>query len=138
MHSTKPSSMARTVVTAALVVLPFAAMAEPAAKTSSYAPVAISEDFGTIMARMKAAKTAVEKRQADLLSDRYDLSTDPRRVSPCRAARPCGRVSASGSRKARPDELLAIIEDVPAGVCERRGVSMKVRQVRREFSVPRS
>ena len=46
-------------------------------KTSSYAPVAISEDFGTIMARMKTNKAAIEKRQADLLKERYDLSNRP-------------------------------------------------------------
>jgi hypothetical protein len=37
----------------------------------------ITEPFTSIMARMKAAKPAIEKRQADLLSERYDLSDRP-------------------------------------------------------------
>jgi cytochrome c peroxidase len=44
---------------------------------SSYAPVVITEDFATTMARMKAAKAEVMKRQMDLLNDRYDLSNRP-------------------------------------------------------------
>jgi cytochrome c peroxidase len=46
-------------------------------KTSSYAPVDIKESFATIMARMKAAKAEVMKRQMDLLNQRYDLSNRP-------------------------------------------------------------
>ena len=48
-------------------------------KVSSYAPVVIQEDFGTIMARMKAAKPEVMKRQMHLLNERYDLSNRPAR-----------------------------------------------------------
>jgi cytochrome c peroxidase len=44
---------------------------------SSYAPVVITEDFATIMARMKAAKAEVMKRQLDLLTERYDVSNRP-------------------------------------------------------------
>jgi cytochrome c peroxidase len=58
-------------------VLPVAAAAEEPAKTSSYAPVAIGEDFTAIMTRMKAAKPDIEKRQATLLQERYDLSDRP-------------------------------------------------------------
>ncbi len=43
-------------------------------KESSYAPVDIKESFATILARMKAAKTAVVQRQVNLLNERYDLS----------------------------------------------------------------
>ena len=46
-------------------------------KQSSYAPVAITEDFDSIMARMKATKPEVMKRQMDLLQKRYDLSDNP-------------------------------------------------------------
>ena len=46
-------------------------------KVSSYAPVVIKEDFQAIVARMKAAKPAVMKRQMDLLNERYDLSERP-------------------------------------------------------------
>jgi len=43
-------------------------------KPTSYAPVAITEDFATTMARMKAAKAGIMKRQMDLLDERYDLA----------------------------------------------------------------
>ena len=39
--------------------------------------VDIKEDFATIMARMKAAKAEVMKRQMDFLNERYDLSNRP-------------------------------------------------------------
>ena len=44
---------------------------------SSYSPVDGVEDFSSVMARMKAAKPAVMKRQMDLLNERYDLSDRP-------------------------------------------------------------
>ena len=50
---------------------------EAGKKGSSYAPVDIKEDFATTMARMKAAKAEVMKRQMDLLNERYDLSNRP-------------------------------------------------------------
>jgi cytochrome c peroxidase len=50
---------------------------EAAKKGSSYAPVAITEDFATTVARMKAAKAEVMKRQMALLNERYDLSNRP-------------------------------------------------------------
>jgi len=56
---------------AAVIVLPLARAL--AGKPSSYAPVVIEEDFDAVMARMKAAKPEVMKRQMDLLADRYDL-----------------------------------------------------------------
>jgi len=46
-------------------------------KGSSYAPVDLKEDFAAVMARMKAAKPAVVKRQMDLLHHRYDLANRP-------------------------------------------------------------
>jgi cytochrome c peroxidase len=46
-------------------------------KPSSYAPVSIEEDFGTVMARMSKAKPGIMKRQMDLLNMRYDLSDRP-------------------------------------------------------------
>lgn len=46
-------------------------------KTSSYSPVVIKEDFETVLARMKAAKSEIMKRQMDLLEQRYDLSDRP-------------------------------------------------------------
>src|SRR5687768_9171095 len=44
---------------------------------TSYAPVDIQEPFAAIMARMKAAKAAVEKAHTDLLAERYDLADRP-------------------------------------------------------------
>ena len=43
---------------------------------TSYAPVDIREPFPSIMQRMVQAKAEVEKRQADLLSERYDLRNE--------------------------------------------------------------
>lgn len=50
--------------------------AEAGKKTSSYS-AAVEEDFATVMQRMKAAKAGIERRQADLLKQRYDLSDHP-------------------------------------------------------------
>ena len=49
------------------------------AKETSYAPVAITEEFDSVVARMKAAKPGVMERQMDLLGARYDLSDRPAR-----------------------------------------------------------
>src|ERR1700730_7231702 len=48
----------------------------PQSPASSYLPVT-EEDFTTVLARMRAAKAAVMKRQMDLLGARYDLSDRP-------------------------------------------------------------
>lgn len=66
----------------AWVLLGFSAFVAPAANSaeqasppaSSYAPVVIKDSFASVMERMKAAKAGIEKRQADLLAQRYDLS----------------------------------------------------------------
>ena len=49
----------------------------PSKTVSSYSPVVITEDFSTIMSRMRAEKTAVMKRHMDLLNERYDLTNRP-------------------------------------------------------------
>jgi len=49
----------------------------PPRGATSYMPVDIKEPFTTTMARMKAAQPAVQKRQADLLAERYDLANRP-------------------------------------------------------------
>lgn len=54
-----------------------AAEGDAQAKPSSYMPVVITEDFSTILSRMTAAKPEIEKRQAAILSERYDLSDRP-------------------------------------------------------------
>src|ERR1700731_1792380 len=53
-----------------------AAHAQDQGKTS-YMKLDIRESFASIMARMKSAKPAIEKRQSDLLGERYDLSNRP-------------------------------------------------------------
>jgi cytochrome c peroxidase len=50
------------------------AQQEPQRGATSYMPVDIKEPFATTMARMKAAQPAIQKRQADLLAERYDLA----------------------------------------------------------------
>jgi cytochrome c peroxidase len=50
------------------------AQQEPQRGATSYMPVDIKETFASIMARMKAAQPAIQKRQADLLAERYDLA----------------------------------------------------------------
>jgi cytochrome c peroxidase len=52
------------------------AQQEPRGKTS-YAPVDITESFASIKSRMVAAKPGIEKKHADLLKERYDLSNRP-------------------------------------------------------------
>jgi cytochrome c peroxidase len=50
----------------------------PAAKgKTSYSPVAQTEDFAAVVARMKAAKGEVMARQQRLLAERYDLADRP-------------------------------------------------------------
>ena len=74
-----------TVIRAATLSLVVAGLAavgagnaqEPGKGATSYSPVDIREDFATTMARMKAAKPEIMKRQSDLLRDRYDLSDRP-------------------------------------------------------------
>jgi cytochrome c peroxidase len=46
-------------------------------RATSYSPVDIKEKFASIMARMKAEKPEIMKRQTDLLNERYDLSDRP-------------------------------------------------------------
>jgi cytochrome c peroxidase len=50
---------------------------KPMKPPSSYAPVVMTEPFDATMARMKAEKPAIMKRQMDLLNSRYDLTDRP-------------------------------------------------------------
>ena len=47
------------------------------APPSSYMPVVETESFSAVRKRMEGAKAAIEKRQDDLLNQRYDLSDKP-------------------------------------------------------------
>ncbi|MGZ3536188.1 MAG: cytochrome B6, partial [Thermodesulfobacteriota bacterium] len=61
-----------------LIIVSISTFAQsPLRGESSYSPVVIKESFEAIMARMKAAKPGVMKRQMDLLNERYDLSNRP-------------------------------------------------------------
>lgn len=55
------------------VLVPVVAQQRP----SSYAPVSGLDDFKSVMARMEAAKPAIQKKHADLLAERYDLADRP-------------------------------------------------------------
>jgi len=65
--------------TVAMIVIVFGVLyaQDSNQKGTSYSPVDIREPFATIMARMKAAKPEVMKRQMDLLHERYDLANRP-------------------------------------------------------------
>jgi cytochrome c peroxidase len=60
-----------------LMVVAVASAEVPGEMATSYAPVDIKKDFASTMARMKAAKPEIAKRQMDLLNERYDLSDRP-------------------------------------------------------------
>ncbi len=72
-HATAPL-LAAIIVIIALGVPLTRAVAQTA---TSYAPVAVKEDFQKTMARMKAAKPEVMEKQLALLAERYDLSDRP-------------------------------------------------------------
>jgi len=54
-----------------------AAVAQDNAKPTSYSPTVLKEPFEKVMARMKAAKPAINKKHQQLLERRYDLSDRP-------------------------------------------------------------
>jgi cytochrome c peroxidase len=60
-----------------LIVMGVAYAEDSGKRATSYSPVDIKEDFASIMARMKAAKPEIMKRQMDLLNLHYDLSNRP-------------------------------------------------------------
>src|SRR5262245_37196871 len=59
------------------LTLAHAQQASPDRGATSYMPVDIKEPLASVMARMKEAQPAVQKRQADLLAERYDLANRP-------------------------------------------------------------
>jgi cytochrome c peroxidase len=62
---------------ALVLALAAAGLAHAAEKPpSSYMPT-VEEDLAAVMSRMKAAKPGIEKRQAELLRQRYDLADRP-------------------------------------------------------------
>src|SRR5262245_7958939 len=65
------------VLVCGLVLCSAVRAAEEPGSATSYLPVAVTEDFKSIKSRMTAAQPAIQKRQADLLAARYDLSDRP-------------------------------------------------------------
>ncbi len=61
----------------ATAALCFAAEQEKQKPPSSYSPVVMSESFADTVAKMRAAKPAIEARHSALLHERYDLSDRP-------------------------------------------------------------
>lgn len=64
---------AATMVAAPLLAMAAGQQAMPVGKTS-YAPVALEKDFGSVVSRMSRAKPAIQKKHQELLELRYDLS----------------------------------------------------------------
>lgn len=63
----------------ATAALCFAAEQEKQKPPSSYSPVVMSQSFADTVAKMEAAKPAIEARHSALLHERYDLSDRPAR-----------------------------------------------------------
>ncbi len=82
---------------------------------TSYAPVALTEDFATVRARMEAAKPGVMKRHLELLEERYDLSDRP----------------AKGVKMSRGKAVQAGIRvKLPAGMTWEKLAGMKPAEIR--------
>jgi cytochrome c peroxidase len=58
-------------------VQPTTARAADDKPVSSYMPVVATETFDAVRKRMEGAKAGIEKRQQDLLNERYDMSNKP-------------------------------------------------------------
>ena len=90
---------------------------------SSYSPVVIKEPFAKTMARMKAAKAEVMKRQMDLLDERYDLSN-----------RPAKGVMMSGGIKAVQEGVRA---KLPEGMTWQKLAEMTPKEIREKDLWPK-
>jgi cytochrome c peroxidase len=73
----KPVTMQVALLCALIVTIALTYARESETKGSSYAPVVITEDFDSVVQRMKGAKSGIMKKQMELLSERYDLSDRP-------------------------------------------------------------
>ena len=63
------------IIVALLLAVPLLGHAQESEKrTSSYAPVDLTESFASVESRMKSAKAGVMTRQMTLLNERYDLA----------------------------------------------------------------
>jgi cytochrome c peroxidase len=77
LYSRKSARLLLATAAALVVLTPTHAQQQAQRGATSYMPVDIKEPFPSIMERFKAAKPAIQARQADLLADRYDLSNRP-------------------------------------------------------------
>jgi len=74
----RPNTVKHAALASGLLIAVGVALGQDAGKKpSSYAEVAIKEDFAATMARMSSAKAAIMQRQKALLEERYDLSNRP-------------------------------------------------------------
>ena len=90
-------------------------------KGTSYAPVDLKEDFAGVMARMKAAKPEIMKRQMDLLKERYAL-----------ANRPAKDVTMSGGKPIQEGIRVAL----PQGMTWEKLQTMSPEEIREKDSFP--
>ncbi len=67
----------RKLILVAAIMLVITSFVVVAQKPTSYSPIALTEPFEAVKARMEAAKPEVMQRQLDLLEERYDLSDNP-------------------------------------------------------------
>jgi cytochrome c peroxidase len=74
---TDKRKLLRYALASAVVTVSAGIITGATAAPTSYMSVNITEDFSTTMHRMQAAKAEIEKRQQDLLEQRYDLSNHP-------------------------------------------------------------
>jgi len=112
-----PSALAGAVATLLVGIITGAMAAQP----TSYMPVNITEDFPTTMHRMQAAKPAIEKRQQDVLEQRYDLGNHP-----------ANGVTMSGGKVIQEGVRVKL----PAGVTWESLAGMTPEQVRAEGVFP--
>jgi len=106
-----------------LIIVSISTFAQsPLRGESSYSPVVIKESFEAIMARMKAAKPGVMKRQMDLLNERYDLSNRP-------------AVGVTMSRSKPVQESVRV--KLPVGMTWERLAGMSPEEIREKDLFPR-
>ncbi len=122
----KPKLAAYFAVAAALA-FPLAANAGQAQKPpdrakTSYIPVAITEDFATIMKTMAAEKDEIMERQMKLLNERYDL-----------ADRPAKGVTMSGGKPVQEGVRVRL----PRGMTWEKLAAMSPEEIRKKDLFPR-
>ena len=76
---TQESSNGKWILPAVVAGLALVFVLKSIGGPTSYAPVATTKDFKSVMADMKAEKSAIMKRQMALLAERYDLKNMPAR-----------------------------------------------------------